>query len=86
MSAKIHNTNNYSSESNDQELDSRLMEKVADYLKKCGIKVITSSSEQIPKGTVDLVSMSDIDPVTLNYLAEYVQRIQTQDVQNENRP
>lgn len=83
MSAKIHNTNNYSSESNDQELDSRLMEKVADYLKKCGIKVITSSSEQIPKGTVDLVSMSDIDPVTLNYLAEYVQRIQTQDVQTK---
>lgn len=84
MSTKMHNTNKYSSESNDQELDSKLMEKVADYLKKCGIKVTTTSSEQSPsKGPVDSVSMSDIDPVTLNYLCEYVQSIQTQDVQTK---
>lgn len=80
MSAKVH-TPTHPSESNDptaDELDSSVMEKIADYLQTCGIKV-TISSEQTKNLSDDVISMSDIDPVTLNYLAEYVQRIPTQD-------
>lgn len=80
MSAEVQNRTN-PSEPNDpeDELNSRTMEKIANYLNTCGIKV-TTSSEQTNTVTDDLISMNDIDPMTLNYLAEYVQSIQTQDV------
>jgi hypothetical protein len=79
MSAKVHSPT-HPSESNDSvdELDSSVMEKIADYLQTCGIKV-TISSEQTKILSDDVISMSNFDPVTLNYLAEYVQRIPTQD-------
>jgi hypothetical protein len=80
MSAKVHNRTNPSEPNDPQdEINSRTMEKIADYLNTCGIKV-TTSTEQTNTVSDDLISMNDIDAVTLNYLAEYVQSIQTQDV------